>query len=265
MPTAFMETETETKVATHSVGERVQVAALIDPGKTKDLGEGVVEVVVSTGSVDRHNEKINIDGVDLKAYKKNPIVLYGHDYESLPIGKALSIKKNAQGQIVAKVQFAIQEYAFAKTVYDLIVGGYLNDVSIGGIVLQWNEDYTEILKMEMIEFSVVNIGANRDAKIVSRSFGEKSVDEIADEYRDFVSKQIAERAKNMESNELEETINSLEKLVAVLKASHTEARNAQANADVKRVKVFTLKKAAQEVDKTAEKVIKLIKLKTHKE
>lgn len=248
-------------IVERQVGERVKVAGLIEPGKTKALGAGMVEVIVSTGSVDRHMEQIDPAGVDLKAYKQNPVVLYGHDYESLPIGKATSIKKTADGQIVAKVQFAVEEYPFAKTVYDMIVGGFLNDVSIGGIVQQWSDDYSVIEKMEMVEFSVVNIGANRDAKIIARSFEGKSVDEIADEYRDFVGKTLADRTKAMDSNELSETIKNLENLIAVLKASHEEAQNIQATKEVKRVKLFTLKKAAQEVDKQAERVIKLIKLK----
>lgn len=245
------------ETVTRDTGEHVNVAGLIEPGKTKDLGNGVVEVIVSTGSVDRHMEKIEVAGVDLKAFKKNPIVLYGHDYASLPIGKATSIKK-VNDQIVAKVQFATEEYAFAKTVYDLIKGGYINDVSIGGIVQQWNQDYTVIEKMEMVEFSVVNIGANRDAKIIQRSLG-KTSKQIRDEYADFAAKQLSERVKNLDKDELGEAIKSLKKLIAVLEASHEEAQNVSASEDVKTIKRFTLKKAAQEVDKGAEKVIRLIK------
>src|SRR3990167_495368 len=95
----------EPEVKTRKVGEKVKIAAWIEPSKTKDLGNGLLEAVVSTGSVDRHNEKIVIDGVDLRPYKKSPIVLYGHDYESLPIGKAITIKK-ADNKIVAKFQLA---------------------------------------------------------------------------------------------------------------------------------------------------------------
>ena len=40
--------------------------------KASKLAEGEVEFVVSTGDWDAHGERINIDGIDLKEFKKNP-------------------------------------------------------------------------------------------------------------------------------------------------------------------------------------------------
>lgn len=263
MSTATKEDE---QVVVREVGEKVQLASLIEAGKTKDLGDGIVEAIVSTSSKDRHNEVILVEGIDLKPYKENPIVLYGHDYEALPIGKTLSIKKTPDGKLIAKVQFAVAEYPFANTVYQLVRGGYLNDVSIGGMVTQWSQDYMTIEKLEMVEFSVVNIGANRDAKIISRgleSIG-KSAGDLKKEYHSFLSKQIIDKTKGMGDNELNETIKTLETLVGILKAGATEADNVASTSE-RRVKVLTLRKTATEINKTSEQAIKIIKLKGAKD
>lgn len=256
------QTKEDQQVVVREVGEKVQLASLIEAGKTKDLGDGIVEAIVSTSSKDRHNEVILVEGIDLKPYKANPIVLYGHDYEALPIGKTLSIKKTPDGKLIAKFQFAVAEYPFANTVYQLVRGGYLNDVSIGGMVTQWSDDYMTIEKLEMVEFSVVNIGANRDAKIISRgleSIG-KSGAEIKKEYHSFLSKQIIDKTQNMGDNELNETIKTLETLVGILKAGATEADNVASTSE-RRVKVLTLRKTATEINKSSEKAIKILKLK----
>lgn len=250
------ETQTRQKP---EIGEKVYAPTLIEANKTKDLGDGVVEAVVTTPSTDRMNESIATDGVDIQPYLENPIVLYGHDYEGLPIGKTLSMKKT-KNQIKAKFQFAVSEYPFAKTVYELVKNGYLNDVSIGGIVKEWSEDMETIEELEMIEFSVVNIGANRDAKIVARSI-DKTVEEISKEYESFLHKQIVDRAKGMEDNDLNDTIETLERLVGMLKAGASEAETAGSTESERKIKTLSLRKTAAEVQQTTEKAIKIIKLK----
>jgi HK97 family phage prohead protease len=255
-------TATIDEVEKREVGEKVKVAALFEAGKTKDLGRGVLECIVSTGSEDRHREMINPDGIDLKHYKKNPVVLYGHDYEALPIGKCLSIKK-VDGKIVARFQLAIDEYPFAKTVYDLIVGGYLNDVSIGGIVVEWSDDYMTIEQLEMVEFSVVNIGANRDAKIVARSIG-KSLDELQSEYQDFVHHKLFDKIDTMDETEVNQAIKVLKNLLATLEESAKAASTAGKNEpnEVRRIKHITLRDSAKAVATQSQRVIKTIKLTT---
>lgn len=242
------------------VGEGTEVKKFtlsIESAKTKDLGHGVVEVIVSTGSVDRHGEKINVDGIITKHY--SGVVLYGHDYEGLPIGKTLSLKKK-DGELRAKMQFATEEYPFAKTVYDMVRGGYLTDVSIGGIVNKWSEDYMTIEELEMVEFSVVPIGANRDAKVVSKAIG-KSVESIKDEYDDAVNKHYVERIKSASAVDIADSIKAIEKLLAVLKGASKELSVDVADPEVVRVKLVTMKQQAAEVDRHAETILKTIKIK----
>lgn len=91
--------------------------------KTKAATDsGSFEVVISTADFDRQGESIDQNGWDLTHYKTNPVVLWGHDYWSLPIGIADEIEPR-DGNLVAKGRFAPAEAnSFAQQVrklYDL--------------------------------------------------------------------------------------------------------------------------------------------------
>ncbi len=49
--------------------------------------------VISTKAPDRDNDRVL--SFDLSAYRRNPVVLFAHDYRSLPVGKAVSINQLA--------------------------------------------------------------------------------------------------------------------------------------------------------------------------
>lgn len=49
--------------------------------------------------VDRDQEIVNIDGMDISAYQKNPVLLWNHQW-SCVVGKVLSINKDGNGLYV---------------------------------------------------------------------------------------------------------------------------------------------------------------------
>src|ERR1700733_11267756 len=53
--------------------------------KAKD-DNGTFDVIISTEDLDRSGEIVRQNGWEMTNYKNNPIVLWGHDYYSLPIG-----------------------------------------------------------------------------------------------------------------------------------------------------------------------------------
>ena len=138
-----------TKVTEREIGERVRLSFAVDTSTVKELGDGVFEATITTSEVDRHRESIPTEGIETANFMKNPVVLYGHDYSGLPIGKAIKLTQ-MKNSIKARFQLAIKEYPFAATVADLIKGGYLNAISIGGMVMEWSEDYSQILRMDMV-------------------------------------------------------------------------------------------------------------------
>src|SRR5271154_2639708 len=61
----------------------------IEKQKQAKEKNGSFDVIISTDDTDRSGEIVKQNGWELTNYKNNPIVLWGHDYYSLPIGVCL--------------------------------------------------------------------------------------------------------------------------------------------------------------------------------
>lgn len=134
------------------------LAALKKISQKEDTGNGTFEVIATTESVDRQGESILLKGWDIKNYMNNPVILWGHDYWSLPIGKATEV--NIEGdKMVIKGIFASTE--FAQEVRKLYDEGIVKTVSVGFIPLE--KQGNVITKAELLELSFVPVPANPDA------------------------------------------------------------------------------------------------------
>lgn len=138
--------------------------------EVKALSDGVLEFIGSVETTkDRDGEVIKSNGWELENYKKNPIVLWAHDYQSPPIGKALNVSVS-KGKLLFQVKFADSEtYPFADTIYKLCKGGFINATSVGFIPKEWDTAKKEgdpsrtYLKQELLELSIVPVPSNPDA------------------------------------------------------------------------------------------------------
>ena len=68
-------------------------ALLTETRSAADDVTGTFEVVITTENVDRYQEVTKLDGWDLEHYRKNPVVLWGHDHNQ-PIGMATSVAES---------------------------------------------------------------------------------------------------------------------------------------------------------------------------
>lgn len=119
---------------------------------------GSFEVVISTADIDRQGESIDQNGWDLAHYKQNPVVLWGHDYYSLPIGIADTIEVK-DGKLVAKGRFAPKEAnPFAEQVRKLYDLKIVRATSVGFIAREMEGNL--VTKAELLEFSFVPVPAN---------------------------------------------------------------------------------------------------------
>lgn len=136
--------------------------------KTKAASDsGSFEVVISTADIDRQGESIDQNGWDLEPYKKNPVVLWGHDYWSLPIGITESIEVS-DGKLIAKGRFAPAEAnPFAQQVRQLYDLKIVRATSVGFIVKE--AQAATITKAELLEFSFVPVPANPYALSLSQA------------------------------------------------------------------------------------------------
>jgi HK97 family phage prohead protease len=119
---------------------------------------------ISTASVDRDNDTIDPRGWRLDNYRKNPVVLWAHDYRQLPLGKALDVRVEGT-RLVSEAEFA--DHEMADTVLKLIDDGFLRATSVGFKPVRFERNVErggiDFKEQELLEFSVVPVGANPEA------------------------------------------------------------------------------------------------------
>lgn len=147
--------------------------------KAKDASvddSGTFDVVVSTADRDRQNEIVMQDGWDLSFYKLNPVVLWAHDYSTLPIGVCTSIAV-IEGKLVAQGKFApASANPFAQQVRMLYELGMVKTTSVGFIPTEFDaNDRDVVTKAQLLEFSFVPVPANPYA-LSLRQVQEKKLD-----------------------------------------------------------------------------------------
>lgn len=139
--------------------------------KAKDQN-GSFDVIISTEDIDRSGEIVRQSGWDLANYKNNPIVLWGHDYYSLPIGVCTETYQTevhgvpatgAKGFFYpAEINPLAQQ---VRKMYELGLKTGLHvgcTTSVGFIPKDFDSnDRSVITKAELLEFSFVPVPANQ--------------------------------------------------------------------------------------------------------
>jgi HK97 family phage prohead protease len=146
--------------------------------------------VASTAMRDRYGDEVMVDAWDTKHYELNPVVLYAHDYQALPIGKAVKIERTDKALLIDIKFTSPEENIVGDQVLRLYDGGYLSAVSVGfrSKASEWidtaNEDEAKLAKkepdvrpgkrftrVELLELSAVPVPANPQALMQMRNKG----------------------------------------------------------------------------------------------
>jgi hypothetical protein len=149
----------------------------LDLGAIEKLGRakeqnGTFDVIISTEDTDRAGEIVKQSGWELANYKNNPIVLWGHDYYSLPVGvcpETYLTEKDGVPALGAKGVFLSADInPFAQQVRKLYEFGLKAGAGVGcttsvGFIPKEFDDKSRntITKAELLEFSFVPIPANQ--------------------------------------------------------------------------------------------------------
>lgn len=125
--------------------------------------------IASTSIEDRHGEKIDQNGWDLKNFKNNPVLLWAHDHNEISVGNARNIhieRSSGTPKLVFTPDFheATDKARALKTLYE---EGRLNSFSVGFIPKEFDGKDSTYLKQELLEISAVNVPANPDARTMS--------------------------------------------------------------------------------------------------
>lgn len=213
----------------------------------KALSYGEVEVIVSNSGVDRHGESIANEGIDIKQIKRNPVVLWAHNYSEVPLGRITKLWRS-NGSLYARIKFDYDIYEFADLVYKMVLRGTINAVSIGGIVKAINDDFTVIEELEMVELSIVPVGAHPDALVVSKATGvDRKI--VQESFKTFERKAVVDKFYRIDENRVNKYIDTLKDLVKILESSNSDREPEEVNKLGEQEFFQSLRKAIEDIYK----------------
>jgi HK97 family phage prohead protease len=153
--------------------------ALISGTEVSD-GERHMRFIASDESVDRYGDIIRANGWQLDNFRKNPVLLFGHQSRALPVGQVDPIQVVGT-QLIADCQFLDEgSTQMADEVWACVDAGALRAVSVGfaptgpiNQLIDQNGSWTgfEFTSQELLELSVVPVPANPQALAIAKSLG----------------------------------------------------------------------------------------------
>jgi len=218
--------------------------SLVEKAEGDDDGFVYIEGYASTGDLDRHNDVIppNVwNKQALKAYKKNPIVLFAHRHAE-PIGTTIEMTVDEKGLLIkAKIDAddPIGQKIKKGILKTFSVGFSLKDYEYNPTIGAWL-----IKELELFEISVVSIPANGEAtfSLAKQLGGEENVKALLNKLKGkatmadttkegwfekmFGSKTEADATKSLEDLAKEKAATEAEKAKLALEKTALEAEKA---------------------------------------
>jgi HK97 family phage prohead protease len=130
------------------------------------------EILITTPASDRMDDVVLSDGAVVGAYMKNPVVLFAHQMNELPVAITTSLNIDTSG---IRAQFKwLQNDPLADRVRNAFDQGALRAASIGFRPLEYERNsqggYT-FTRWELLEFSLVPVPANAEAVRTLKQYG----------------------------------------------------------------------------------------------
>jgi HK97 family phage prohead protease len=147
--------------------------------KIEQLDDRTLRFTISTSAIDRDMDTVDVKGWDLTNYAKNPVVLWAHRADELPVGKAIDVGTDGNRLFSAVRFLPVNQYGsasdFAETIYRMAADGFLSATSVGFRPIKWDfsddpersaADYfpgIDFHQQELVELSIVSVPSNPDA------------------------------------------------------------------------------------------------------
>ena len=151
-----------------------------------------------------HGFAIDLDGIDLERFKKNPVMLWGHDRDKV-IGRWTNLRIE-NGSLLADADFDTDD-TVGKEVARKVGKGYLKGCSVGIYIKEMMEKdgITIAAKSELLEASVVSVPSDSDAVMLYDANNKPTTLEA-------VKLSINQINKTMKENQIELTTATLQAL-----------------------------------------------------
>ena len=163
--------------------------------KAKETDDRVLRFIGSDSKTDRDGDQVKSDGWKLTEYRKNPVVLLGHNYGDVPVAKTKKVWVDSdKNQLMFDIEFPEPEVSsIGDSLYKLYKAGYMKATSVGFMP---NHDKIEYPKRKqgkanqpwrvfneqtLLEISLVSVPANPRALLTSKSIRKAIDDDIIDE------------------------------------------------------------------------------------
>lgn len=142
-----------------------------------------MDFIICTPQVNRYGYRILPEGVRLDNFKKNPVALWMHEYDDVPVGRWENLRLE-NGNLVATIAWSNEEDA--QKLRRLAEEGVISATSMGHDPISWTEDDTFLLQgqtrptvteTELLEISFVTVPGNPGAVRLNLS-NNQGVDDI---------------------------------------------------------------------------------------
>jgi HK97 family phage prohead protease len=147
--------------------EKQTLATVTSPAATGDEPT----ITITTVALDRALDEVVPEGGDFAAYLRNPVVLYGHDHNGLPVGATTQLDVTPGRGIRARWRW-LEGDPVADRVRNAFEQGMLRAASIGFVPREGERNGRggpRFLKWELVEWSLCAVPANPEAVRVLRS------------------------------------------------------------------------------------------------
>ena len=145
--------------------------------QVQKTSDNILLFTCSTSSIDFKGDRVYMKGIDFKRFLKNPVFLYNHQKDKLPLGKFLSLRVE-NDRLIGEVEFWINpndvsEWSetdkISKSIYEMYLKGFMSAVSISTFDIEYMPNSyggDDILECELIEISSVVVPMNEEAHII---------------------------------------------------------------------------------------------------
>ncbi|NOG69803.1 HK97 family phage prohead protease [Roseicella sp. DB1501] len=140
------------------------------PSPAEVLGDRTARFTISTEREDRDGDTISVKGWQTQDFERNPVVLWGHDQGSLPIGRVTQIGVEGRS-LKATVEFVPADVPIAgqmaEAVFRMVQSGFLHATSVGFKPREWDLSdrkggSVDFKRQELLELSIVSVPSNAD-------------------------------------------------------------------------------------------------------
>lgn len=202
-----------------------------------------MKAIFSTESVDAAKHIMKMGGVDLSRFNDNPVLLFVHNDEAMPVGTIKNLRVE-NSQLVGEVVWDEKDPEALK-IKGKYERGIMRGFSIRATIKKSHKvgNVRVIEEWELIEISCVAVPANKDCLVVEKSIkskveGSDEEIELPDVVRvDFFSNQFSKSILNMEQVFKKLGIVAAEQQTedeVMKKIGNLEKRASDAEADVKK-------------------------------